>query len=153
LAAPGPRRAPRIRIFLTDGRGRPITVRGLAAWLARLAPARRGELTVAVASDALVRRLNRTYRGVDRATDVLSFPSGTQPYLGDVVIARGIARRQARAAGHPLSAELRLLALHGMLHLLGFDHELDRGRMARVERRLRRQGGLREGLIERGGGR
>ena len=72
-------------------------------------------------------------------------------FLGDIVIARGVARRQARDAGHPESTEWRVLALHGLLHLLGYDHETDNGRMARVEARLRRAGGLSNGLIERGG--
>ena len=71
------------------------------------------------------------------------------PSLGDIVIARGVARRQAAAARHSVAVELRVLALHGLLHLLGYDHERDNGRMRRVERRLRRTGGLREGLIER----
>jgi probable rRNA maturation factor len=70
-------------------------------------------------------------------------------FLGDIVIAAGVARRQAREASHPLQTELRILALHGLLHLLGYDHEQDSGQMARLERRLRRQGGLRAGLIER----
>src|SRR5207302_8033723 len=115
-----------------------------------------------------VRRLSRAYRGVGRATDVLSFSPAPKsqvaspktripspksripnPFLGDIVIARGVARRQARAAGHSELAELRLLALHGLLHLLGYDHERDDGRMRLVERRLRRRGGLREGLIDR----
>jgi probable rRNA maturation factor len=69
--------------------------------------------------------------------------------LGEIVIARGVARRQARAARHSEQTELRVLALHGLLHLLGYDHERDNGRMRRVEGRLRRKGGLREGLIAR----
>jgi probable rRNA maturation factor len=124
---------------------------GLATWLARVAPAAaRGALTVAIVSDARVRSLNRRFRGTDQATDVLSFPAAEAGHLGDVVIAAGVARRQARAAGHSLPTELRVLALHGLLHLLGYDHERDDGRMARLERRLRRRGGLVEGLIERG---
>ena len=71
------------------------------------------------------------------------------PFLEDIVIARGVARRQAREARHSEQTELRVLALHGLLHLLGYDHDQDDGRMRRVERRLRRKGGLHEGLIER----
>ena len=123
---------------------------GLAAWLSSVAPARaRGTMTVAIVSDARVRALNRKFRRKDKATDVLSFPSGERGYLGDVLISSGVAARQARAAGHSLTTELRVLALHGLLHLLGYDHERDDGQMARLERRLRRVGGLREGLIER----
>ena len=123
---------------------------GLARWLATVAPARaRGAVTIALASDQRVRSLNRQYRGKDRSTDVLSFPADEPGILGDVVIALGVASRQASAAGHSLATELRVLALHGLLHLLGYDHEDDDGRMARVEARLRRKGGLREGLIER----
>jgi probable rRNA maturation factor len=123
---------------------------GLAAWLSSIAPARaRGAMTVAIVSDARVRALNRKFRKKDRATDVLSFPAEEPGYLGDVVISSGVAVRQARAAGHSLATELRVLALHGLLHLLGYDHERDDGQMARLERRLRRVGGLREGLIER----
>lgn len=123
---------------------------GLGAWLQRVAPARaRGGVAVAIVPDARVRALNRQYRRKDAATDVLSFPSGERGFLGDVVIASGVARRQAREAGHSLHTELRVLALHGLLHLLGYDHETDSGRMSRLERRLRARGGLREGLIER----
>jgi probable rRNA maturation factor len=109
---------------------------------------------VAVVSDARVRELNRTYRRKDYATDVLSFPNtspsrGTQSFLGDIVIARGVASRQAHDARHSEQTELRVLALHGLLHLLGYDHERDNGQMMRLERRLRGKGGLREGLIER----
>ena len=75
------------------------------------------------------------------------------PFFGDIVIAAGVATRQAREAGHSYQAELRVLALHGFLHLLGYDHDApdDHGRMARAEARLRRRGGLRTGLIARAG--
>jgi len=126
--------------------------RALAAWLADVAPAKaRGGVTVAVTTDARVRALNRRFRGVNEATDVLSFPAGEPGELGDIVIARGVASRQARERGHSLATELRVLALHGLLHLLGYDHEQDAGRMARAEARLRRRGGLEAGLIERAG--
>ena len=163
----------RLHVVVSDANGR-TTARGLSRWLARAAPARaRGTVSIAVLSDQRVRSLNRRYRGVDHATDVLSFPlsNGSQKpqgarrpaiqnlkvsappevsrFLGDIVIARGVARRQAREAGHPEATELKVLALHGLLHLLGYDHERDNGAMARLERRLRRRGGLREGLIER----
>lgn len=128
----------------------PSRMRGLATWLAFVAPARaRGAVTVAVVTDARVRALNRQYRKKDKTTDVLSFPSDDPGYLGDIAIAAGVAARQAHTAGHSLATELRVLALHGLLHLLGYDHEHDDGRMARLERRLRKRGGLREGLIER----
>ena len=168
--------ARRLRVFVADERGRGVAAPGVSRWLARVAPSRvRGTVSVALVSDARIRALNREYRRIDRATDVLSFPAQLDsglpapdsrlptldsrlsnpqslipnPFLGDIVIARGVARRQARAAGHSELAELRLLALHGLLHLLGYDHERDDGRMRLVERRLRRRGGLREGLIER----
>jgi len=124
---------------------------GLARWLEATAPGRaRGAVVVALVSDARVQRLNARYRAKDTPTDVLSFAAEEPGFLGEIVIASGVARRQARDAGHPVQVELRVLALHGLLHLLGYDHERDDGRMARVERRLRRKGGLREGLIERG---
>jgi probable rRNA maturation factor len=142
---------------VVDGRGRPVRAPGLGRWLAGVAPARaRGEVTVALVSDRVVRTLNRSYRGIDAPTDVLSFPAvrpgarRVPAHLGDIVIARGVARRQARAEAHPESTEWRVLALHGLLHLLGYDHEGgDGGAMRRVERRLRRRGGLERGLIER----
>jgi probable rRNA maturation factor len=137
-----------VDVVSSDG----VRASGLGRWLADVAPARaRGTVTVAIVPDARVRALNHEYRRKNAPTDVLSFPSGERGYLGDVVIAAGVARRQAREARHSLQTELRVLALHGLLHLLGYDHEHDDGRMARLERRLRRQGGLIEGLIERGG--
>jgi probable rRNA maturation factor len=143
-----------------------VATRGLARWLVQASPARaRGEVTIALVSDGRMRSLNRSFRGKDYATDVLSFPAqsarkttrsasgptnrNSTDYLGDVVIAVGVANRQADEAGHSLATELRVLALHGLLHLLGYDHDSDDGRMARVEARLRKQGGLKEGLIER----
>jgi probable rRNA maturation factor len=122
----------------------------LSRWLRRIAPATaRGQMTVALVPDSRIQELNRTFRQVDEPTDVLSFPADEPGALGDVVIARGVARQQARGAGHDVDTEIRVLALHGLLHLLGYDHEHDGGRMARLEARLRRKGGLREGLIER----
>jgi probable rRNA maturation factor len=150
-AAPGASRtsAARLRVAVTDGQGRRLPSTGLARWLAQVAPPRaRGTMTIALVSDARMRTLNQRYRGRDYPTDVLSFPMAP-PHLGDIVIARGVARRQARAAGHAGPEELRILALHGLLHLLGYDHERDNGQMARLERRLRRKGGLRERLTER----
>jgi len=127
-----------------------VRAAGLAAWLGSVAPTRaRGTITVAVVPDRRVRALNRRYRRKDSPTDVLSFPADEPGELGDVVIAHGVAARQAAAAGHSLGTELRVLALHGLLHLLGYDHERDDGTMRRLERRLRLRGGLREGLIER----
>jgi probable rRNA maturation factor len=127
-----------------------VRARGLAAWLERIAPARaRGCAAIAVVPDRRIRELNRRYRHQDAATDVLSFPADEPGQLGDIVIALGVARRQATSARHSLSSEIRVLALHGLLHLLGYDHERDNGEMRRLEQRLRRAGGLREGLIER----
>lgn len=133
---------------MTSGR---LRAPGLARWLVSVAPRGcRGAMVVALVSDARVRLLNQRYRGRDATTDVLAFPAEEPGALGEVAIASGVARRQAVRAGHSVQTELRVLALHGMLHLLGYDHERDDGHMARVERRLRRKGGLREGLIERG---
>jgi probable rRNA maturation factor len=153
-----------LTVSVTDGRGRAVRDGGLARWIIRVAPkTARGELAIALVSDARIRALNRSYRRKDHATDVLSFPSAGSDHgsgipdpgarhVGDIVIATGVARRQAREAGHTYQAELRVLALHGLLHLLGYDHDdaEDRGRMARVEARLRRKGRLAAGLIERG---
>ena len=157
-----PEDEPRHRVLVADERGRRVAAPGLAAWLRRVAPARaRGVVSIALVSDRRVRALNQTYRRQDYATDVLSFPASAPPpgtrrtrgkeqsFLGEIVIARGVAKRQAREAGHSEQTELKVLALHGLLHLLGYDHEQDDGRMQRVERRLRRKGGLHEGLIER----
>jgi probable rRNA maturation factor len=158
---PGDQRRARLRVTVSDERGRAMPY-ALAGWLARVAPASAsGSVNVALVSDRLAQTLNCQYRGRDYATDVLSFPVGEpakgatgrsrrpSDLLGEIVIARGVARRQARRAGHSETTELRVLALHGLLHLLGYDHETDRGAMARLERTLGRKGGLPAGLIER----
>ena len=145
----------RLHVAVTDGRGRPRPAGDLPDWLARVAPAAAAgsEIVVALVSDGKMRALNRRFRGIGRRTDVLSFPADRSPrlpgtprrLLGDVVIATGVAAKQARDAGHPLDVELRRLALHGLLHLLGYDHTRDNGRMERFERRLWRRAGLAEG--------
>jgi probable rRNA maturation factor len=152
----------RLTVTVTDGRGRSVRDGGLSRWLASVAPfAARGEVAIALVTDAHSQKLNSQYRQKKSATDVLSFPVNRAPripdpdarstFLGDIVIATGTARRQAKDAGHSYQAELRVLSLHGLLHLLGYDHENadDAGRMRRLETRLRRRGGLRAGLIER----
>ena len=147
--APGPGR-PALKVTVTDGRGRPWPSASLGRWLAAHGPARaRGTATIALVSDAAMRRLNATFRGADYATDVLSFPSDIPGVLGDIAIARGVAARQAKQLGHSESTELKTLALHGLLHLLGYDHDSDRGEMRKVEDRLRRRAGLPAGLITR----
>ncbi|HYL68529.1 MAG TPA: rRNA maturation RNase YbeY [Candidatus Limnocylindria bacterium] len=123
-----------------------------------------GALTVCLVDNAKMARWNRSYRGKKGPTDVLSFPTnGTQPkrtrlappnrrksvraprsvsYLGDIAIAPAVARRNARRFGRTFSEEMRILILHGILHLMGYDHETDTGQMDRREQRLRRECGL-----------
>ena len=136
-----------LRDFLNEVR----TEIGLPAWA----------LTICMVSDHAMQRLNRGFRGKDRPTDVLSFPAkrqrrplpiagnkrqrgGTLPvgFLGDVAISPEMARRNARHHGRSLSKELRILILHGILHLMGYDHETDGGQMNHLEGRLRRRLGL-----------
>jgi probable rRNA maturation factor len=118
-------------------------------------------VTICLVSDAEIARMNETFRKKKGPTDVLSFPSvargrpvplrrnsakGTKgkigEYLGDVAISPATARRYAEKSGRKLPSELRVLILHGVLHLLGYDHETDRGQMDRVERKLRKRLGL-----------
>ncbi len=97
-----------------------------------------------------MRRLNRDFRRQDHATDVLSFPSRqTLGFLGDIAISFPQARRQAAEFGHGVGQEIEILMLHGVLHLLGMDHESDRGQMARAENKWRATFGLPGGLIAR----
>ena len=100
--------------------------------------------------DGELRRLNRQFLGADYPTDVLSFPeAGPDGFLGEMAVSAERAQEQARIHGHGLEEELKILMLHGLLHLLGMDHEKDGGRMARFETRLRKKLGLPAGLIER----
>ena len=126
-------------------------------------------VTICLVSDSAMARLNRTFRGKHGSTDVLSFPAmpgrskrrsrkstlggvsahsrrngilGGDSYVGDIAISLEMARRNARRSSHALAAELRILILHGMIHLAGYDHESDRGQMSKFERRLRRRLGL-----------
>ena len=112
----------------------------------------RGQVTVMLTTDATVRRLNRQFRGKNKATDVLSFPAdapGPIKIAGDLAISVAIARRQAEERGHSLATEIKVLMLHGLLHLAGYDHEADSGQMARREQKLRAKLRLPHGLIER----
>jgi probable rRNA maturation factor len=136
-------------VSVVEEGGTNVGAKGLGRWLARVAPrSARGTVSIAILPDARVKTLNRKYRGKNRGTDVLSFPA-TGNNLGDIAISRGIAQKQAKLLGHSLATEFRVLALHGLLHLLGYDHDSDNGRMARAESRLRRKARLPLGLIAR----
>ncbi|MGO9211147.1 MAG: rRNA maturation RNase YbeY [Terriglobales bacterium] len=125
---------------------------GQFAVRARRAAGVRGEVDVLVTSSAELRRLNRRFRGKNAATDVLSFPSANGT-AGDIALSAEVGARNARRLGHSASDELKILILHGLLHLAGYDHETDAGEMARKEARLRRALGLPVALIERTGNR
>ncbi len=107
------------------------------------------EFAVVIGSDAALREANRRFRGVSRATDVLSFPDGENGRLGDLLLSAFRAKRQAADFGHAIEDELKILTLHGLLHLMGYDHESDAGEMRRAEKRLRRKYALPGGLLER----
>jgi rRNA maturation RNase YbeY len=117
------------------------------AWTRTLllrAGAKRASLSILLCGDARMRTLNRTWRRKDRSTDVLSFPSleesssslSSLSFLGDLVIDVPYAARQARRRGHAVSREIQILLAHGLLHLLGYDHETDDGTMFRLQRRI-----------------
>lgn len=137
---------------------------GLARFLgeAQRAVGLEGAVDVLLADDKMLRRLNREFRGKDKATDVLSFPAAAEMagefaggchaggcHAGDLAISVDTAARQAREHGHSLRDEVRVLLLHGLLHLSGMDHETDRGEMAAREAELRERLRLKSGLIAR----
>jgi probable rRNA maturation factor len=149
-----------------DGEGSPwvsvgLSASGLGRFLrsAQAAVGLAGEVHVLLADDATLRRLNRTFLGKDKATDVLSFPAAAATVFfgdpvgpglaGDLAISLEMAARQAKRFGHSLRDEVRVLLLHGLLHLAGFDHERDGGEMAAREAELRQRLGLPMSLIAR----
>jgi probable rRNA maturation factor len=108
------------------------------------------EFSCLLTNDEEIRTLNKQFRKKDKTTDVLSFPALPESGdLGDIAISVDRAVAQAREHGHTVEQEIEILILHGLLHLLGYDHETDEGRMARAERRWRKSLGLPAGLIER----
>jgi probable rRNA maturation factor len=115
----------------------------------------RHTVNVLVTNSHELRSLNRQFRGADKPTDVLSFPAPpagqheAKRLAGEVAISVDIARENADRLGHSVADEVKILALHGIMHLAGFDHEDDNGEMARAEKRLRKQLNLEIGLIER----
>lgn len=114
-----------------------------------------GDVSILLTTNPAIQELNRAFRRKNKPTDVLSFPSvplglpGESALAGDLAISLDIAAAQASALNHPLAVEVRILLLHGLLHLAGFDHEQDSGQMARRERALRRKFELPVGLIQR----
>ncbi len=143
---------------------RNVQIDGWSAWdLSRLSVTRfsnkaqavvglTGEVEILLTGDSTLRRLNRDYRSKDKPTDVLSFPPSQEfgcGHAGDLAISLQTAKRQAVEHGHTLLDEVRILLLHGFLHLAGMDHEVDRGEMAEREAVLREQLGIPVGLIER----
>ena len=107
------------------------------------------EFAVVISSDASLRHANRRFRGKSSSTDVLSFPDEEKGRLGDILVSAGRAEQQADRYGHGVEEEIKVLVLHGLLHLLGYNHDSDNGRMRKAERRWREKYGLEPGVIER----
>jgi probable rRNA maturation factor len=138
-------------LFSSPARVRKAELRQFLADLTRRITRGR-EISCLIANDAELRRLNKTFRKQDHATDVLSFPAAEgNESAGDLAISIDRARAQAAEHRHSLDMELRILMLHGALHLAGMDHERDAGEMARAETRWRKRLQLPTGLIERSG--
>jgi len=122
-----------------------------AARARRAAGLGRSDVDVLITNSREMRKLNQRFMRKDRPTDVLSFPATVHGFAGEIAISADVARRSARELGHPLATELKVLMLHGMLHLAGHDHESDKGEMARLEQTLRRRLRLPSSLTERAG--
>lgn len=136
-----------------SGAGQPrLDKRAIRQFARRLALelAQGGEFVCLLTTDKELQRLNREFLGQDYPTDVLSFPAPDASLgLGELAISVDRARVQAAERGHSMLEEIQILMLHGVLHLLGMDHEHDRGKMARAEKEWRSRFGLPAGLIER----
>jgi len=110
-----------------------------------------GAVSILITGNSNIRQLNSRFRGKNQSTDVLSFPAAASAngFAGDIAVSFDVAASNARLLGHSVSDEIRILILHGILHLAGYDHESDRGEMAKKEILLRRRFALPTGLIER----
>ena len=131
-----------------------LTELALSRFLARArrAAGLKGAVNVLVTTSAEMKSLNRRFRAKDKPTDVLSFPAGSgaqKQFAGEIAISAEIATKNARSLGHSPAEEVKILVLHGVLHLRGYDHESDHGQMAKREEQLRAQLHLPLGLIER----
>ena len=129
--------------------GTSVRALSLFAAKAQRAVGLRGEVNIRIASDRELQELNRRFRKKNMSTDVLSFPSCTPKLAGDIAISADIAAANAATLGHSTQTELKVLVLHGLLHLAGYDHETDQGQMRTRETTLRCNLGLPVGLIER----
>jgi probable rRNA maturation factor len=142
-----------VRVVMVEKKIRGVSAAALSRFAGRAqrAAGLRGRVSILVTGSAELRRLNRRYRRKDKATDVLSFPASGNGMAGDIAISAEVAAKNAQRFGHSAAAEVKILILHGLLHLAGFDHEHDRGQMSRQEEKLRRRLGLPGSLIERNG--
>ena len=143
-------------VIIAERKSKYLSSRALSTFLRRAQKAvgLRGDVGVLLTVNEHMRRLNRQFRHKDKSTDVLSFPSdlsskSCEKYAGDLAISIEIARQNAQRLGHSMEEEIKILMLHGLLHLAGYDHESDSGEMARTEEHLRRKLGLPTALISR----
>jgi probable rRNA maturation factor len=139
------------KVIILEQAGAEVRARALALFASRAKQAvgLRGEVNVRVTSNEEMRQLNQRFRRKNKPTDVLSFPSDLPEISGDIALSAEIAATNASALGHTLEAELKILILHGLLHLAGYDHESDRGEMQMREAELRQKFKLPVGLIAR----
>ena len=143
-----------VPVVILEKKIRGVSVASLTRFAGRAqrAAGLRGRVNILVTGSAELRRLNRRFRRADKPTDVLSFPARGNGMAGDIAISAEVAARNARRLGHSPAAEVKILILHGLLHLSGLNHEdrRDRGRMSRREEKLRRRLGLPGSLLQRG---